>query len=45
MENAFVFADLLLADVALGNKVVVIGLVLEIGQIDFVDDARVIFLE
>jgi hypothetical protein len=45
MENAFVFDDLLFAKVAFGNKVIVIGLVLEIGEIDFVDDAGVIFLE
>jgi len=45
MKDALIFTDLLFANVTFGYKVVVVSLVLEISQIDFINYARVIFFE
>lgn len=45
MQNAFLFVDLFLTDIALRYEVIVFGLILEIGQINLIDYASIVFFE
>lgn len=45
MQDSLILVDLLFADVALGDEVVVFSLVLEIGEINLVHNPRVVLLE
>ncbi len=45
MKGPFLFIDLFLTNIALRNEIVVFSLILKIGQVNFIHNSSVIFLE